>query len=118
MARAADHRRLYDTTGYCFSDEKLLKTALTHSSYASEHRLGYDMNNERLEFIGDAFVDAVVGTELFSVQFAISRKTSPCKRTLESISVRFHRKPQDAARIYIQRYLEQGAGRETWEIDD
>ena len=67
MARAADHRRLYDTTGYCFSDEKLLKTALTHSSYASEHRLGYDMNNERLEFIGDAFVDAVVGTELFSL---------------------------------------------------
>lgn len=67
MARAADHRRLYDTTGYSFSDEKLLKTALTHSSYASEHRLGYDMNNERLEFIGDAFVDAVVGTELFSL---------------------------------------------------
>ena len=25
------------------------------------------MNNERLEFIGDAFVDAVVGTELFSL---------------------------------------------------
>ena len=67
MARAADHRRLYDTTGYIFSDEKLLKTALTHSSYASEHRLGYDMNNERLEFIVDAFVDAVVGTELFSL---------------------------------------------------
>ena len=67
MAKAADHRRLYDMTGYCFSDERLLRTALTHSSYASEHRLGYEMNNERLEFIGDAFVDAVVGTELFVI---------------------------------------------------
>ncbi len=67
MAKAADHRRLNDMTGYCFSDERLLRTALTHSSYASEHRLGYEMNNERLEFIGDAFVDAVVGTELFVI---------------------------------------------------
>lgn len=67
MTKAADHRRLYDMTGYCFSDERLLRTALTHSSYASEHRLGYEMNNERLEFIGDAFVDAVVGTELFAI---------------------------------------------------
>ena len=67
MSGTEDYRRLYDITGYRFSDEKLLRTALTHSSYASEHRLGYDMNNERLEFIGDAFVDAVVGTELFDI---------------------------------------------------
>ena len=67
MPGKTDYRRLYDITGYCFSDEKLLRTALTHSSYASEHRIGYDMNNERLEFIGDAFVDAVVGVELFSI---------------------------------------------------
>ena len=56
MAKTSDHRRLYDITGYCFTDESLIRTALTHSSYASEHRLGYGMNNERLEFIGDAFV--------------------------------------------------------------
>ena len=67
MAKTSDHRRLYDITGYCFTDESLIRTALTHSSYASEHRLGYGMNNERLEFIGDAFVDAVVGTELFRI---------------------------------------------------
>lgn len=67
MTKIADHRRLYDVIGYSFSDEELLKTALTHSSYASEHRLGYDRNNERLEFIGDAFVDAVVGAELFDI---------------------------------------------------
>lgn len=67
MSKTADHRRLYDITGYSFTDESLIRTALTHSSYASEHRLGYGMNNERLEFIGDAFVDAVVGTELFRI---------------------------------------------------
>lgn len=67
MAQATDFEKLYKITGYRFRNEKLLKTALTHSSYASEHRLGYERNNERLEFIGDAYVDAVVGAELFEV---------------------------------------------------
>ena len=67
MSRKTDHVRLCEITGYSFTDGQLLRTALTHSSYASEHRLGYGMNNERLEFIGDAFVDAVVGSELFDI---------------------------------------------------
>ena len=54
MAQAMDFEKLYRITGYRFRNEKLLKTALTHSSYASEHKLGYERNNERLEFIGDA----------------------------------------------------------------
>lgn len=53
--------------GYEFRDKELLKTALIHSSYASEKGLGYSRNNERLEFIGDAYVDAVVGTRLFEI---------------------------------------------------
>ena len=52
---------------YGFKDKSLLETALTHSSYASEQKLGYEHNNERLEFIGDAYVDAVVGAELFEI---------------------------------------------------
>ena len=67
MGRTADFEKLYALTGYRFRDEDLLKTALTHSSYASEQKLGYDRNNERLEFIGDAYVDAVVGGELFDI---------------------------------------------------
>lgn len=67
MSKSPDFEKLYELTGYSFRDEKLLKTALTHSSYASEHRLGYERNNERLEFIGDAYVDAVVGSELFEI---------------------------------------------------
>lgn len=67
MAQAVDLEKLYRVIGYRFKNEKLLKTALTHSSYASEHKLGYERNNERLEFIGDAFVDAVVGARLFDM---------------------------------------------------
>jgi ribonuclease-3 len=67
MAQAVDLEKLYKLIGYRFRNEKLVKTALTHSSYASEHKLGYDRNNERLEFIGDAYVDAVIGAKLFEI---------------------------------------------------
>lgn len=67
MDQSSDHEKIYELTGYRFKNDELLKTALTHSSYASEHKLGYEHNNERLEFIGDAYVDAVVGAELFSI---------------------------------------------------
>ena len=67
MAQAADLEKLYGLIGYRFKNEKLVKTALTHSSYASERKLGYERNNERLEFIGDAYVDAVVGARLFEI---------------------------------------------------
>ena len=62
-----DVNDLLNTIGYKFNDDSILKNALTHSSYASEHRLSYPNNNERLEFIGDAYVDAVVGAELFRI---------------------------------------------------
>ena len=64
MDQNTDHEKIYKLTGYSFKNRGLLMTALTHSSYASEHKLGYERNNERLEFIGDAYVIAVVGAEL------------------------------------------------------
>lgn len=67
MDQTSDLEKIYKLTGYRFRDGSLLRTALTHSSYASEHKLGYEHNNERLEFIGDAYVDAVVGAELFDL---------------------------------------------------
>ena len=45
-----------------FKNSKLLETALTHSSYANEHK-GCD-NYERLEFLGDAVLE-VVTSEYF-----------------------------------------------------
>ncbi len=45
-----------------FSDQDLLKKALTHSSYANEHNCE---SNERLEFIGDAVLDLLMGNYLY-----------------------------------------------------
>ncbi len=53
--------------GYQFKDSSLLEKALTHSSYANEHGLSYTENNERLEFLGDAFFDAVIAEKLCSL---------------------------------------------------
>ena len=52
---------------YKFNNRKLLEIALTHSSYASEHGKSYEFNNERLEFLGDAFLDAIVGKKVFVI---------------------------------------------------
>ena len=41
-----------------FKTRKLLQKAFTHSSFSNEHRVE---SNERLEFLGDAILDAVVG---------------------------------------------------------
>lgn len=49
--------------GLEFKDKDLLKTALTHSSYANEN--GCE-SNERLEFIGDAVLDLLMGEYLYS----------------------------------------------------
>ena len=47
--------------GYQFQQEGLLRQALTHSSYANEHKMNRIECNERLEFLGDAILDAIVG---------------------------------------------------------
>ena len=44
---------------------QLLNTALTHTSYANEHKNEVIHDNERLEFLGDAVLDLVVGEYLF-----------------------------------------------------
>ncbi|MEA2662361.1 MAG: ribonuclease [Chloroflexota bacterium] len=52
--------------GYRFGDPTLLATALTHSSYLHEHPSGDGVEDfERLEFLGDAVVDLVIGELLY-----------------------------------------------------
>jgi len=50
--------------GYEFQSKKLLENALTHSSYANEHRGGL-CSNERLEFLGDSILGFVVANFLY-----------------------------------------------------
>lgn len=55
-----------DIGGYRFRDRGLLAAALTHSSYLHEHPDEQGLEDfERLEFLGDAVVDLVIGEELY-----------------------------------------------------
>ena len=51
--------------GYSFSNRELLSEALTHSSYANEHRGAGISSNERLEFLGDSVLGFVTAEFLF-----------------------------------------------------
>lgn len=50
---------LEEVLGYKFKNQKLLIEALTHKSYKQPY------DNERLEFLGDAVLDLIVGEYLF-----------------------------------------------------
>ncbi|HYK98878.1 MAG TPA: ribonuclease III [Candidatus Acidoferrales bacterium] len=54
-----------EIAGHRFSDAEVIETALTHSSYLHEHPGTGARDFERLEFLGDAVVDLVVGEELY-----------------------------------------------------
>lgn len=55
-----------DSLNYKFHNQKLLRHALTHSSYANEKRMNKLDNNERLEFLGDAVLELVTSEFLFN----------------------------------------------------
>ncbi len=50
---------------YHFQDKALLEAAVTHTSYANEHRREGCRHNERLEFLGDAVLEVVSSEYLF-----------------------------------------------------
>jgi len=52
--------KLEEIIGYKFNDKQLIIEALTHKSYKKPY------NNERLEFLGDAVLDLIVGEYLYN----------------------------------------------------
>jgi ribonuclease-3 len=54
-----EYQELEKRLDYTFSDKQLIIEALTHKSYKKPY------NNERLEFLGDAVLDLIVGEFLF-----------------------------------------------------
>lgn len=58
--RAEKLRMLEAQIGYTFSDRSLLDTALTHRSFINENSEPGIMDNERLEFLGDAVLDLCI----------------------------------------------------------
>ena len=86
--------------GYQFKNKALLKRALTHRSFASEH-------NERLEFLGDSVLNCVIGHALFLrdrhfTEGVLSRVRSNlvCEKALDEI----------AAQIQIGQFIYLGEG--------
>lgn len=49
--------------GYTFRNQKLLKEALMHRSFATEHNIKFD--NQRLEFLGDAVLQIILTEYIF-----------------------------------------------------
>ena len=56
---------LENKLGYHFHDRRLLEHALCHSSYANERHWDKLMNNERLEFLGDAVLELATSEYLY-----------------------------------------------------
>ena len=59
-------KALLEQFALVFSDETLLETAFTHTSYANEHRLLKISHNERLEFLGDAVLQLIISEYLYT----------------------------------------------------
>ncbi len=62
-----DYSEFEQRLGYTFRDRSLLNIAFTHTTYVFEHGGGHYESNQRLEFIGDAVIDLVVGEKLYNM---------------------------------------------------
>ena len=71
----ANFLELQDKIGYEFKQEKLLRQALTHSSFANEKHLRKHSDNERLEFLGDAVLEIVSSDFLYKASGQVGRRS-------------------------------------------
>ena len=76
---------LESNIGYTFRDKDLLQAALTHTTYVNEHKESVVGDNQRLEFLGDSIVNAVVAAKLFA-RFPDDKEGSLTKKRAEIIS--------------------------------
>lgn len=105
-----DYKKLCELIGYEFSDLSLLQNALTHSSYCYEHKLKYNENNERLEFLGDAILDAVIA-EVMYYRLAENEEGDLSKlRAAVVCEESLLRKAED---LHLTDYIRMGHGEET-----
>lgn len=102
-ARQNTLRKLCERLGYEFKDLALLDRALTHASLGNEGRKSY----ERLEFLGDAFLNFAVADVLFrrDAEIAEGQLTETRARIVS-------RQPlaSAATRLGLQVHLESGKG--------
>ncbi len=94
---------------YTFRDPGLLSEALSHSSYANEHRASHQHSNERLEFLGDSVLGFVTAEFLFlhhpdlpEGDLTRIRAALVCEQSLYEV----------ARKLDLGRYLKLGRGEE------
>ena len=94
---------------YTFRDQRLLGEALSHSSYANEHRSARLRSNERLEFLGDSVLGFVTAEFLFAQHPDLPegdltriRAALVCEQSLYEV----------ARKLDLGRYLKLGRGEE------
>lgn len=90
--------------GYEFKNKEFLEMALTHSSYANEHKV-YD--NERLEFLGDSVLSVIISEHIFKRLVGVDegelskfRATLVCESSLAEL----------AKKISLNKYILLGKG--------
>ena len=94
---------------YTFRNPALLSEALSHSSYANEHRSSHLNSNERLEFLGDSVLGFVTAEYLFTQHPDLPegdltriRAALVCEQSLYEV----------AKKLGLGRYLKLGRGEE------
>ena len=102
-------RELEKKLNYTFRDPGLLGEALSHSSYANEHRSAGLRSNERLEFLGDSVLGFVTAKFLFlqhpdlpEGDLTRIRAALVCEQSLYEV----------ARKLDLGRYLKLGRGEE------
>ena len=101
---------LEEKLGYTFQNTALLENALTHSSYANEHKAKGAQSNERLEFLGDSILGMVVADHLYrnhpdlpEGELTRTRAALVCEESLVEV----------AAELNLGEYLRLGKGEES-----
>jgi ribonuclease-3 len=102
-------QELEQKLNYTFRDPALLREALSHSSYANEHRAAHLNSNERLEFLGDSVLGFVTAEFLFRQHPDLPegdltriRAALVCEQSLYEV----------ARKLDLGRYLRLGRGEE------
>ena len=83
-------KSLEENIGYTFKDKELLKKALTHTSYAYEHKVE---SNEKLEFLGDSILEFISSDYLYKNYLSLKegemtkvRATVVCETSLHKVA--------------------------------
>ena len=109
------HSQLEAALGFSFRDRALLELALAHSSYLNENPGVFPESNERLEFLGDALIGAIVADELYrrhpgwpEGELTDARSAVVRGETLAGVAARV----ELGRHLYMGRGEEAGGGRE------